>query len=147
MSLLVPLSCCTLPTLNPPSVLLSKEEVTMEKANSLFVKDSTTTIPIVLSKDVAGITSWLSFVLLVAREFSMTKAANRSVANHRSFHLLFKLEVQVMVVEVLVMVMVMEESEEKERDIEEPLMLYSMSLSNIMMLLTLRSFRTLWPCW
>jgi len=119
----------------------------MEKANSLFVKDSTTTIPIVLSKDVAGITSWLSFVLLVAREFSMTKAANRSVANHRSFHLLFKLEVQVMVVEVLVMVMVMEESEEKERDIEEPLMLYSMSLSNIMMLLTLRSFRTLWPCW
>ena len=60
---LTPLLCCVSRMLNPPSVPLTKGEVTEEKASNLFAMGSTTNIRVVPSRDVAGITFRLSFAL------------------------------------------------------------------------------------
>jgi len=99
---------------NPQSVPLIREEVTEEKASNLFVKDNATSICVVSFRDVARITSQLSFVPLVVRESSMTKAVNKSVANHRSF--LLRLEDRVIIiVEDLDPVVAKAENEDEER--------------------------------
>ena len=139
---LMPLLCRVLPTLNPPSVPLIKGEVTEEKANNPFAMDSATSTRTVPSKDVAGIISWLSFVLLVIREFSMTKVANRFAVSHRSFLLLLEDQVVTTIAEDLVEAVVENEDEERVKVEEEvELTLSSMSPFSIMTILTMRSFR------
>jgi len=84
---------CALPTSNTQSILLFKEEVIEEeKESNQFAKDSAVTTHVVSFKDVAGITSQLSFVLLVIRGFSMTRKACRFAANLKLLLLLLSLE-------------------------------------------------------
>jgi len=127
--------------LNPQSILLTKEAVIEEKASNLFVMDSAVSICTVLSKDVAGIISQLSFVLLVVREYSTTKAVNRYAVSHRSF--LLPLEDQVTTI-MEDQVEAVAENKVKERvkvKEEVELTLFLMSPSNIMTNLTMKIFR------
>ena len=137
---LTPLLCHVLQMLNPPSVPLTKGEVTEEKASNLFVKDNATSTRVVSFRDVAGIISRLSFVPLVVREFSTIKQVNRSAANHRLS--LLQLEDRVTTTEEdLVAVVGENEDVERVKAVEVELTLSSMSPSNIMTNLTMRNFR------
>jgi len=109
---LAPLLCRASQTLNPPSVPLIKGEVTEEKASNLFAKDNAISIRVVSFKDVTGIISWLSFVPLVDREFSMTKQVNRFAVNHKSSLLLLEDRVTTITEDLAEVV---EENEDEER--------------------------------
>ena len=143
---LTPLLCHVLPMLNPLSVPLIKGEVTEEKASNLFAKDNATSTRVVSFRDVAGITSQLSFVPLVDRESFMTKAVNRSAANHRSSLLLLEDRVTTIVEDLdLVVAKVENEDEERVKTEGEELMLLLMSPSNIMTSLIMKNFRIIRP--
>jgi len=129
---------------NPQSVPLTKGEVIEEKESNLFVKDNATSIRVVSFRDVAGITSLLSFVPLVVRESSTIKQVNRSAVNHRSSLLLLEDRV-ITTTEDLVVVAEENEDEERVKAMEVELTLSSMSLSNIMTNLTMRNFRIIRP--
>jgi len=76
----------------------------------------------------------------------MIKPANRFAANPRL--LLLRLEALITIAEdLLVVAEESEDEEERVKDKGEALTSYSMSPSNIMILLTMRSFRTIRPCW
>jgi len=141
---LTPLLCRVSQMLNPLSVPLTKEEITEEKASSLFVKDNATSTRVVSFRDVAGIISRLSFVPLVVRESSTIRQVNKSAANHRLSLLLLEDRITT-TAEDLVVVAEENEDEERVKAVEVELTLFSMSPSSIMTNLTMRNFRIIRP--